>query len=65
MNSMPCEEFKRKIPLKHEWRVTLKDMVANNWTLVYPSEDRIGPSFDTSLQLVSKVIINGYPAAAG
>lgn len=39
IDSMTCEEFKRKFPLKHEWKVTLKDMVANNWTLVYPPED--------------------------
>ena len=39
VDTMTCEEFKRKFPLKHEWKVTLKDMVANNWTLVYPPED--------------------------
>ena len=36
MDTMSCEEFKQKFPLKHEWRVTLADMEICNWTLAYP-----------------------------
>jgi hypothetical protein len=36
MDTMPCEEFKQKYPLKKEWKVTLADMEACDWTLVYP-----------------------------
>jgi hypothetical protein len=36
MDTMSCEEFKQKYPLKKEWKVTLADMEACNWTLVYP-----------------------------
>ena len=36
IDTMPCEEFKQKFPVKHEWKVTLADMEANDWTLVYP-----------------------------
>ena len=39
VDTMSCEEFKQKFPLKHEWKVTLADMVANDWTLVYPPTD--------------------------
>jgi len=36
MDTMSCEEFKQKFPLKKEWKVTLADMEACDWTLVYP-----------------------------
>ena len=35
IDTMSCEEFKEKYPLKKEWKVTLKDMEACDWTLVY------------------------------
>jgi len=39
IDTMSCEEFKRKFPLKKEWKVTLADMQACDWTLVYTPED--------------------------
>jgi len=36
IDTMSCEEFKQKYPLKKEWILTLADMEAVNWTLVYP-----------------------------
>ena len=36
VDAMSCEEFKQEYPLKHEWKLTLADMEACNWTLVYP-----------------------------
>jgi hypothetical protein len=36
MDNMSCDEFKHKYPLQHEWKVTLADMEACDWTLVYP-----------------------------
>jgi hypothetical protein len=39
MDTMPCEEFKQKYPLKHEWKVTLADMEACDWILVYPPKE--------------------------
>ena len=36
IDTMSCEEFIEKYPLKHEWRVTLADMESSDWTLVYP-----------------------------
>jgi len=38
IDTMSCEEFEEKFPLKHEWRVTLADMKACDWILVYPQE---------------------------
>jgi len=35
IDTMSCEEFKHKFPLKKEWKVTLADMKANDWTLEY------------------------------
>lgn len=35
IDTMSCEEFKQKFPLKKEWKVTLADMQACDWTLVY------------------------------
>ncbi len=35
MDTMSCEEFEEKYPLKKEWKVTLADMQACDWTLVY------------------------------
>jgi hypothetical protein len=35
IDAMSCEEFKQKFPLKHEWKVTLSDMEACDWTLAY------------------------------
>ncbi|MDR1180637.1 MAG: hypothetical protein LBL13_01470 [Bacteroidales bacterium] len=39
MDTMSCEEFKQKYPIKKEWQITLADMEAVNWTLVYTSEE--------------------------
>jgi len=39
IDTMSCEEFKQKFPLKKEWKVTLADMQACDWTLVYTPED--------------------------
>ena len=39
MDTMPCDEFKQKYPLKKEWKVTLADMEACDWTLVYTPEE--------------------------
>ncbi|OJX83230.1 MAG: hypothetical protein BGP01_06965 [Paludibacter sp. 47-17] len=39
IDTMSCEEFERAFPLKKEWVVTLADMEANDWTLVYTPED--------------------------
>jgi hypothetical protein len=37
MDTMSCEEFKQKHPLKYEWKkVTVTDMEACDWTLEYP-----------------------------
>ena len=36
MDTMSCDEFKLKYPLKKEWKVTVADMEEDNWTLVYP-----------------------------
>jgi len=36
IDTMSCEEFKQKFPIKHEWKVTLADMEACDWTLIYP-----------------------------
>ena len=35
IDTMSCEEFKEKNPLKKEWKVNLADMQACDWTLVY------------------------------
>ncbi|GHS89448.1 hypothetical protein FACS1894201_10820 [Bacteroidia bacterium] len=35
IDTMSCEEFEQKYPLKQEWKVTLADMEACDWTLVY------------------------------
>jgi hypothetical protein len=39
MDTMPCEEFKQKYPLKKEWKVTVADLEACDWTLVYEPEE--------------------------
>lgn len=39
IDTMSCEEFKQVFPLKKEWKVTLADMQACDWTLVYTPED--------------------------
>jgi hypothetical protein len=39
MDTMSCEEFKQKYPLKKEWTVTLTDMEVCNWTLIYMPEE--------------------------
>ena len=36
VDTLSCEEFKHKFPLKKEWKVTVADMEEDNWTLVYP-----------------------------
>jgi len=38
IDAMSCEEFKQEYPLKKEWKVTLSDMQAADWTLVYTPE---------------------------
>ncbi len=35
IDTMSCEEFEQEYPIKHEWKVTLADMVSCDWTLVY------------------------------
>ena len=35
IDTMSCEEFKEKYPLKKEWKVTLADMQASDWTIEY------------------------------
>jgi len=35
VDRMSCEEFEKTFPLKKEWKVTLADMEACDWTLVY------------------------------
>ena len=35
-DTMSCDEFEQKFPLKKEWSLTLADMEALDWTLVYP-----------------------------
>jgi hypothetical protein len=35
IDKMSCEEFEQAFPLKKEWKVTLSDMEACDWTLVY------------------------------
>ena len=39
IDTMSCEEFEKTFPLKKEWKVTLADMEACDWTLVYTSEE--------------------------
>ena len=39
IDTMSCEEFEQKFPLKKEWKVTLADMQAADWTLVYTPEE--------------------------
>ena len=35
IDTMSCEEFEQLFPIKKEWEVTLEDMEACDWTLVY------------------------------
>ena len=39
IDTMSCEEFEQKFPLKHEWRVTLSVMETYDWVLVYPPKE--------------------------
>ena len=39
IDTMSCDEFKQKYPLKKEWQVTLADMEVCDWTLVYTPEE--------------------------
>lgn len=39
IDTMSCEEFEQKFPLKKEWKVTLADMQACDWTLVYEPKE--------------------------
>jgi hypothetical protein len=39
IDAMSCEEFEQKFPIKKEWKVTLVDMQAADWTLVYTPEE--------------------------
>lgn len=36
LDTMSLEEFKSKFPIKHEFKVTLQDMIDRDWTLIYP-----------------------------
>jgi len=36
IDTMSCEQFEHTFPIKHEWRITLADMKARDWILVYP-----------------------------
>jgi len=39
VDTMSCEEFKQNYPLKKEWSLTLADMEACDWTLVYTPDE--------------------------
>ena len=39
IDAMSCEEFEQQFPIKKEWKVTLADMQAADWTLVYTPEE--------------------------
>ena len=36
MDTLSCEEFKERKPIKKRWDVTQEELEAMNWTLVYP-----------------------------
>jgi hypothetical protein len=38
-DTLSFEDFKKKYPIKHEFKVTLQDMIDREWTLVYPPEE--------------------------
>ena len=37
-DTLSLSDFKKKYPIKHEFKVTLQDMIDMEWTLVYPPE---------------------------
>ena len=37
-DTLTCDEFNNIYPLKHEFKVTLEDMINCDWTLYYPLE---------------------------
>lgn len=39
VDKMSCEEFKRVYPLRQYWDLTLEDLEACNWTLVFSPEE--------------------------
>lgn len=39
VDTMTCEEFARKYPLKKMWTLTWDELEACDWTLMYTSED--------------------------
>lgn len=39
LDTMTLEEFKSKFPIKHEFKVTLQDMIDRDWTLIYPPSE--------------------------
>ena len=39
VDTMSCDEFYEKFPIRKEWRVTLADMEANDWTLIYTPKE--------------------------
>jgi len=39
IDTMSCEEFEQQFPLKKEWKITMADMEAADWTLVYTPEE--------------------------
>ena len=36
IDTMSCDEFKKKFPLKKSWKLTLKDAEACDWMISYP-----------------------------
>ncbi len=41
LDTMSLEEFKSKFPIKHEFKVTLQDMIDRDWTLIYPPSEKL------------------------
>lgn len=39
LDTMSLDEFKSKFPIKHEFKVTLQDMIDRDWTLIYPPNE--------------------------
>ena len=39
LDTMSCDEYEKNFPLKKEWKVTVADMEACDWYLVYTPED--------------------------
>ena len=39
LDTMSCDEYNKFFPLKKEWKVTMADMEACNWTLEYTPKE--------------------------